>query len=81
MTQLAAQRTNCKSKVQDKVKKDWKRAGVKISVIPQIFFEVVTFCVKVSGPLSQIFCVICIEFIGLSESKFMCFNPTDILEI
>ena len=29
MTQLAAQRTNYKSKVQDKVKKDWKRAGIK----------------------------------------------------
>ena len=25
-------------------------------------------------------CVICIEFVWLSESKFACFNPTDVLE-
>ena len=29
---------------------------------------------------SCLLCVICIEFIWLSESKFACFDPTDILE-
>ena len=31
--------------------------------------------------LFLLLCVICIEFVRLSESKFACFNPTDVLEI